>query len=306
MRFAAVLTGLALLAVGADATTQDTQRTIYLSAVGGNGMPVVDPPIGAGELTVEEDGVPREILRVGKAEEPVYFAVLYETTVCTVSGARQSCEPGDNESNASNYVQQLREALNGFTSVVLAAAPTSKILLMDFGGAAVAKAELTSNVKDLEPILSKLVIQRSEPVLNEALMDVSGRMAKAPSPRRVILVVNREPTTDGSTSGQYKGVAEAVQKSGASVWALSVRYGTRQHGGRDQLLKGLAANSGGLRLTIGNSTQLGDYLRSVAANAIVQYAVTIRRPAGAPNAKLTTIKTTRQGVQPLTLQWSDK
>ena len=304
---AVALVALALLTVRTEATTQATDRTIFVSAVGGNGMPIIDPMLVPAEFTVTEDGTAREVTKVDKAVEPVSFAVLYETSLCanSTSSASVKCEVGNTEANAANYVQTLREALSGFVNVVLTAAPpTSKILLMDFATAAVVKADFGSDLKVFEPILSRLVPLKSEPVLNEALLDVSRRMAKQQTPRRVILVVNREPTTEGSTSAQYNVVGDEVRKSGASVWALSVRYGTRQNGGRDQLLKALSANSGGLRITLGNVIQLGDYLRSVAANAIVQYAVTFKRPADAPPAKVTSVKTARTGVQPLTLQWS--
>ena len=306
MRFGAVLVGLSLFAVAIGATPQQGERTIYVSAVGANGMPVVDPPLTAAELTVAEDGAAREITSITKATEPVYFALLYETSTCEQENERnRKCDSNDNESNATNYLQTLREALAGFINVVLTAAPTSKILLMDFGGAAVMKHDFTSNPGELEPLVRKLVTTKTEPVLHEALIDAAGRLAKAPTRRRVIVTVNREPTTEGSRI-DGKRVADEVRKSAASVWGLSVRYGSRHDGSRDVLLKGMAGNSGGLRLTLGSAPQLGDYLRSVAANTIVQYAVTFKRPADAPPVKLTTVKTTRAGVQPLTLQWSDK
>jgi hypothetical protein len=306
MRFAAVLAGLALFTIGADAARQNTERTIYVSAVGANGMPVVDPPLTPAELVVAEDGAAREITSVTKASEPVYFALLYETTQCAADNNREvRCDPQNNESNSINYLTTVREALSGFVSIVLKAAPTSKILLMDVGIAAVVKHDFTSNASDLEPILRKLVTQKAEPVVNEALMEAAKLLEKVPSKRRVIVVVNREPTTEGSAV-EPKLVAEAVRKSGASVWSLAVRYGSKMEGNRDVLLKGLAANSGGHRLALGTPTQLSDYLTSVAANTIVQYAVTFKRPADAPATKVTTVKTSRSGVQPLTVQWSEK
>jgi hypothetical protein len=297
-----------LLTAGTGAMPQQTERTIYVSAVGSNGMPVIDPPITAAELTVSEDGTAREIIGITKATEDVYFAVLFETSQCASDGREEGrrCESGDNEANAVNYLQSLRDALSGFVNVVLTAAPSSKILLMDVGGAAVVKHDFTSTVGDLEPLVRKLVTQKSEPVMNEALVQAAERIAKVPSRRRVILSINREPTTEGSASINARQVAEAVRKSGASVWGLSVRYGARQDANRDVMLKGLAANSGGLRLTLATAVPLGDYLRSVAANTIVQYAVTIKRPADAPPVKLTSVKIARAGVQPLTVQWSDK
>jgi hypothetical protein len=308
---ATVAIGLALLTAGAQATSQGTDRTIYVSVVGSNGMPVIDPPIAPAELTVTEDGTAREISKIDKADEPVYFAVLYETTMCAnqaVGGGAANnvkCESNNTEANATDYMLKVREALTEFVTVILTAAPSSKIMLMDFGTAAVVTREFTSSVGDLTPILARLVTTKAEPVLHEALSDVSARLAKVPSRRRVIVVVNREPTTDGSRVVAAT-VADDVRKSGASLWGLSVRYGTRNNGPRDVLLKGLATNSGGLRLTLGNSIQLADYLKSVAANSIVQYAVTIKRPADAPPAKVTQVKLARPGATPLTLQWSDK
>ncbi|HXT71095.1 MAG TPA: VWA domain-containing protein [Vicinamibacterales bacterium] len=305
---AVAVAGLALLTVGAQATPQNTDRTIYVSAVGNNGMPMVDPPLTAAELTVMEDGAPREITKIAKADSPIYFALAYDTSLCDETERRGSCESENRTANANHFVgQMLRDALNGFTSVILAAAPSSKILVMDMAGAAVAKTEFTSNIKDIEPILSRLVPQKGEPVLNEALMDLSHRMAKVPAGnRKVVVIVNREPTTEGSTGAQYKIVGEDARKSGATFWALSVRYGTKQNGGRDELLKAIATNSGGLRLTISSTQPLGDYLRSVAANAVVQYAVTFKRPADAPPTKITSLKTSRTDLRPLTMQWSDK
>lgn len=306
---AAVLAGVALVTAGTEASFQQAgERTIYVTALGGNGMPVIDPPMTPAELTVTEDGTPREITKIAKADTPIYFAVMYETSWCDETERRGACESDNNQANANHFVQTtLREALTGFTSVILAAAPSSKILLMDFAGAAVVKTDFTSKMKDIEPVLSRLTPQKGEPVLNEAIQDVSHRMAKVPAGnRKVIVIVNREPTTEGSSAAQYKIVGEDARKSGASIWSLSVRYGQKHNGSRDELLKALAANSGGLRLTIASTQSLGDYLRSVAANAVVQYAVTFKRPAEEPPAKITSVKTSRQGVRPLTIQWSDK
>jgi hypothetical protein len=178
-------------------------------------------------------------------------------------------------------------------------------MVMEFGGAGQIRQDFTSDLAALEPLIPKLLPKPSEPVLNEALAEAAKQLAKVPSQRRVILSINREPTVPG-TNMDGKLVAEEVRKSAASVWGLSVRYGNRQDANHDNVLKGLAANSGGVRLTLGNPLQLSDYLRSVAANTIVQYAVTIKRPADAPPMKMTAVKINRPGVTPLTLQWSAK
>jgi hypothetical protein len=287
-----VVAAVALLGGAVAAAVPQTDRTIYVSAVGGNGMPVMD--LAAADFGVAEDGVIREISNVGKATEPVYYAVLVDTSLAS------------GEANANNLLPYLREALNNFVKVVLSAAPDSKILLMSMGGAATVRQDFTSDVGQLEPLISKIVNVLGEPVVGESITEASKIMAKVPSKRRAIVMVNREPTGEG---GRVEGrlVADAVQKSGASLWAISVRYGTRQDAQRDELLKKLAPNTGGIRMTLGSPTQLNDYLRSVAANTIVQYAVTFKRPAdAAAPAKVTAVKINRPGVTPLTLLWSDK
>jgi hypothetical protein len=299
-----VVAGAALLGGAVLAAVPQTDRTIYVSAMGSNGMPVMD--LAPTDFTVSEDNVAREVVKVGKAEEPVYYAVLVDTS----SGSGNS--DGDrsrDRANATDMVQHLRDALTGFTKLVLQAAPpNSKILLMEFGGAGQIRQDFTSDFAALEPVIPKLLPKPSEPVLNEALAEAAKQLAKVPTRRRVIVSINREPTVPG-TNMDGKLVAEEVRKSGATVWGLSVRYGNRQDANHDNVLKGLAANSGGVRLTLGNPIQLADYLRSVAANTIVQYAVTIKRPADAPaitKDSRTLVKINRPGVTPLTLLWSDK
>lgn len=290
----AVVAGVALLGGGLLAAMPQTDRTIYVSAVGGNGMPVMD--LAPADFAVTEDNVAREVSGVGKATEPVYYALLVDTSL------------GTNPDNANNLLPFLREALGNFVKIVFTAAPDSKILFMTFGSAATVKQDFTSDLAALEPLVTKVVNISGEPVVGEAISEASKILAKVPSKRRAIVMVNREPTGEG---GRVEGrlVAEDVRKSGASLWAISVRYGTRQDAQRDELLKKLAPNTGGIRVTLGSPTQLNDYLRSVAANTIVQYAVTIKRPADAPaltSKSMTSVRINRPGVTPLTLLWSDK
>ncbi len=287
-----MVAGVALLGGSVLAAVPQTDRTIYVSAVGGNGLPVMD--LTAADFGVAEDGVIREVASIGKATEPVYYALLVDTSLAS------------GEANANNLLPYLREALTNFVKVVLTAAPDSKILVMTFSGAATVKQDFTSDIALLEPLTSKVVNVLGEPVVGEAITEASKILAKVPSKRRAIVMVNREPTGEG---GRVEGrlVAADVQKSGASLWAISVRYGTRQDAQRDELLKKLAPNTGGIRMTLGSPQQLNDYLRSVAANTIVQYAVTFKRPAdAAAPAKMTAVKINRPGVTPLTLLWSDK
>jgi hypothetical protein len=283
-----------MIGTGTHAAMPQAERTIYVSAVGGNGMPVMDPPIAAAEFTVTEDNQAREVVKVDKATEPIYYVVLVDTSAS--SGG---------DSNATDLVQHMRAALSGFVQVVLTAAPDSKIALMEFGGAAQMRQAFTSTVGELEPVIPKMLPRASESVSGEALIEASKVLSKVPSRRRVILMINREPTPEGGRL-EAKLVSEEVRKGGASLWAVQVRYGPRQDATREALLKGVTANSGGFRFLLQTPQPLPDYLKTVAANTIVQYAVTIKRPGDAPPAKMTGVKISRAGVSALAMQWSDK
>ena len=294
----AAVAAVSLLGAGVSASVQN-DRVIYVSAIGQNGMPVTDPPLTAAEFTVTEDNQVREVVKVDKATEPIYYMVLVDTSMPS---------SGDGVGNATNLVQHMRDALTGFVQVVLTAAPDSKIALMEFGGPPLVRQTFTSTASELMPWIPKMVPRASESLSGEALTEASKIMAKVPSRRRVILMINREPTAEG---GRLEAplIAEDVRKGGASVWSVQVRYGSRQDPTREGLLKGITANSGGFRFLLLTPVPLPDYLKTVAANTIVQYAVTIKRPADAPaptSKSTTAVKVSRPGVSALTMQWSDK
>ena len=282
----AAVAAVSLLSAGVSASVQN-DRVIYVSAVGSNGMPVMD--LTQADFAVTEDNTVREVVKIDKATEPIYYMVLVDNS----SGGQ-----------STDLVQHMRDGLTGFVQVVLKAAPDSKIALMEFGGAAQVRQNFTSTVSELEAMIPKMLPRPSEPVSGEALTEASKILAKVPSRRRVIVIVNREPSAEG---GRLEAplVAEEVRKGGASVWSIQVRYGTRQDATREALLKGLTANSGGFRFLLQTPNPLPDYLKTVAANTIVQYAVTIKRPADAAPAKMTGVKINRAGVSALAMQWSD-
>jgi VWFA-related protein len=264
------------------------ERTIYVTVMDNNGAPVGD--IKADEFVVKQDGATRTITKVERASKPLHYAILVDTTRAL-----------------SRAVNDIREGLKGFTDLLLSADPSTEFSFVEFGGAAMEVMPATSDPATIQSGLGKLMPKPSEPVLNEALVDVSKRLAKLSTPRRVILTINMEPTVE-STNIQAKQVAAEVQKSGAVVWSIALQEGARRDTNREQLLKGLAANTGGRWIVLqGQSmTQLGAFLRSIAANSFQQYAVTFTPdPAGKP-AKVTDVSVTRPGVAALSMKWSSE
>jgi hypothetical protein len=252
------------------------------------GAPVGD--MKAEEFSVKEDGAARTITKVERATEPLHYTVLVDTTPAS-----------------ARAVNDIREALKGFTELLLGVDPRTQFSFVEFGGAAITVMDATSDMATIQSGLGKLMPKPSEPVLNEALVDVSKRLAKMSTTRRVILTINMEPTIE-STNIQARQVAAEVQKSGAVVWSVALQEGARRDTNREQLLKGLAANTGGRWIVLQgpSQTQLGAFLRSIAANSFSQYAVTFAHDPAAGPVKLTDVGVTRPGVAALSMKWSNQ
>jgi len=283
------LAAVALVAPAAVTASQAAERTVYVTVMSGNGAPV--PDMKQDEFTVTEDGTARTITKVDRASEPIHYAILVDTTPA-----------------AGRAVNEIRTSIKAFCELLLSVEPKTEFMLMEFGGAAMTTVEFTSDIARVEAGLGKMLPKPSEPVFNEALVEVSKQMAKMPpASRRVILTINMEPTKE-SSGIQAKLVAEEVRKSGATLWSVVLQDGTRRDQTREQLLTGLAGNTGGRSVVLqGNSlTNLGPVLRSIAANTFSQYALTFESDDASKPAKITDVRVSRPGVAALSMKWSNK
>jgi VWFA-related protein len=266
-------------------TAAQAERTIYVSVMDGNGAPVGD--MKAEEFAVKEDGQPRTITKVERASEPIHYVIMVDTTPA-LSGA----------------VNDLRDGLKGFTTLLLSVDPKIQFSFVEFGGAGITVMDMTSDQAKIDASLGKLMPKPSESVLNEALVDVAKKLAAMPSTtRKVIITINTEPLKE-SSNVLVRQVAEEVQKSGAIVWSVVLQEGTRRDANRENLLKGLTANTGGRWIVLQGParTNLSNVLRTFAANTFSQYAVTFT--AGDKPAKITDVTVSRAGVIPLAMKWS--
>jgi len=250
-----------------------------------NGAPVGD--MKPEEFSVKEDGAARTITKVERASEPIHYVIMVDTTPA-LSGA----------------VIDLREGVKGFSTLLLSVDPKMQFSFVEFGGAAITVMDFTSEQAKIDAGLGKLMPKPSESVLNEALVDVAKKLAAMPpTSRNVIITINTEPLKE-SSNVMVKQVAEEVQKSGAIVWSVVLQEGTRRDANRENLLKGLAANTGGRWVLLQGParTNLGNILRMVAANSFSQYAVTYTQDSAKP--KITDVTVSRPGVLALSMKWS--
>lgn len=261
------------------------ERVIYVSVMDGTGAPI--PDMKAAEFVVKEDGVVREVVGVARATEPISYAVLLDSSAPAIAA-----------------VSDIRAAVKAFCELLLSVEPKTQFSFTEFGGAANTVRPFTSSLPELEAALGKYVPQRSAaPVQNEAFVEVSKQFAKMPpTTRKVIISINMEPTKESSTT-QPQVVGDEVQKSGATVWAVSVSEDTKRNATRENLLKILTANSGGRSIMVPR-VNLSEVLRTFAANSFSQYAVTFK--TGDAPAKMTDVTSTRPQVLAMSMKWSGK
>ncbi len=269
------------------AAKQSPARTVYVSVMDSTGAPVGD--MKPEEFSVKEDGAVRTIAKVERASEPIHYVIMVDTTP-----------------TAGRAVNDVREGVKAFTALLLSVEPKTQFSFVEFGGAAITVMDFTSEQTKIDAGLGKLMPKPSESVLNEALVEVAKKLAALPpGTRKVILTINMEPTID-ATNVQARQVAEEVRKSGAIVWSVALQEGTRRDSNRENLLKGLAANTGGRWVVLQgpSQTNLGAFLRSIAANSFSQYAVTYTTGDSATPVKVTDVAVSRPGVLALSMKWS--
>jgi hypothetical protein len=239
------------------------EKSIYVTVVDDANKVVTG--LTAADVGVREDNVIREVTSIKPATDPISIVLLADTTEAL-----------------KDSVRDLRSGLTTFVKDVLTASPESQIQLSEFQGASTVRVKFTPKQPDLEKAISRLFPQpETAPVLLEALVDASKDLAKRPTPRKAIVTINMEPSGDQSTI-QPRDVANEVMKSGAGLWSISIQAGTNRNPTRDQLLGGLATNTGAMRQTIITSSALESWLKTYASCLTSQYVVSYKRPDATP------------------------
>ena len=258
----AVVLGVGVSAAG---WPQQSQNVAYVTVLDRRQAPVKG--LGAADLTLTENGEPRTIVEAVPADEPLAVAVLVDTAqprLGTFAATRD-----------------LRRAVTAFVARVQAAAPGSRLALMETGGAAVLQVDFTADRRALDDGIDRLFqTQRSSAVVLEGLQAIGRTMAELRETRRAIVSIDFD--SEDTSRIQPNTFAAAVQLAGASVTAVSVRTEGNPAPGRNGVLAWTTEVTGGLRLTGIATSALEAQLEQVARALTSQYRVTWVRPAGTP------------------------
>jgi len=265
-----VLLVLALIPALRAAPAAVLDKSLFLSVLDAQGRPVKD--VQMGDILIREDNQDREVIALKPASQPISVAVLVDTA----QGARVTDAYGTPE----EYVRDIRAAASGFAKQLLSRSPDAAVMLMEFGQAAITVTKMTSNVADLEKGINRLFPKpNAASVLLESIIEASKSLSKSKTPRRNIVALNIEPG-DEQSAAQIRQLHEALTKSHANFWAVSVQPGTNMNSVRGLVLEQLTANTGGRREFIHAQSALEAMMKNIVDNLNNQYEVTYKRPGG--------------------------
>lgn len=281
LRILAIPALLALTLAPALAARAQTaaDKTIFVSVLDDAGKPLKD--LAMGDILIREDGADREVMSISPAKDPLYVALLVDTT-----------------SGAEPYIRDIRKALTTFVEQISAASSDARISVTEFGQAAVPITPFTTDSEKLKKDIGRIFPKRGDvpAVLLEGLKDASDSLAKQNSRRAAIVVFTVEGTLDRSSEEPRK-IQESLSRSRAQLWTVSLEKNrTRQDNlaQRDVVLNAMTQATGGRREFISAESAIEGYMKMYADALLGQYAVTYKRP-NADRPKVVQTGLTRNG-----------
>jgi hypothetical protein len=261
-----VFLSFCLLAAGLEIAAQTGQKTALVTVVAESGGPLRE--LSARDFVVREGRTTHEVVAVELATEPLSISLLADTTKPPMGVIAPT--------------QELRKALSSFVKAIHAVDPDGQIALMEFAGAAITTVDFTSKGDDLDRVIQRLYPNlQTGAVLLEGLVAAAKKLSVRPAPRRAIVSLDFN-STEQSGDRTMEQAPEEVHKSGATVWAVSMRDTATSTSGREAILNAVTRANGGLRLTTLEASALEPLLVKVANCLLSQYTVTFARPGNAP------------------------
>jgi VWFA-related protein len=279
------LTLASMLLIGSladpDVLAQARERSLFVSVLDRQGNTV--PGLQPADFVVREDDATREVLRVGKATEPMQVALLV-----------------DNSQAATRAITNLRDGLGPFVNTLTAAG--HEVSLVTIGDRPTIVVDSTKDGAALKQKgIDRLFAQPgSGAYLLEAISETTRGFMKRESQRPVIVAIITEGV-EFSTTG-YERVVEDLKKSGASFYALVLEEGpeanpnSEEVRNRNIVLDRGTRETGGRRVTLLSDMSIPDTLKRLAAELTNQYRVTYARPERLIPPERITVEVKRPGL----------
>ncbi len=245
---------------------QARQRSMYVSVLNTEtGAPVAG--LGPSDFIIREDNVPREVLKVDPAGEPMQIAVLV-----------------DNSQAARDDIQQFRAGLHAFVAAMttpLASGRKNEIAILTLADRPTIVADYTTDRAALDKGVDRIFsISGSGNLLLDGIIETSQGLKKRGAERPVIVAL----TTEGRefSSRHYDQVLEPLADAGAALHAIVV--GPPATGIGDwvknlgMVLDQGPRDSGGRRDNVVSSLAVPKELAALADELQHQYLVTYAQP----------------------------
>jgi VWFA-related protein len=242
-------------------------RQLLVTALDADNTPLRD--LKPEEFLVFEDGASRPVTAAELAPGPLSVILLIDTTKSPMG----TPEP----------TRDVRTAVQAFVKTIAASGVPANMAMMDYAGAGTMLRGFTDKLEDVEKAAGRIIpSQRSNSVLLETLPDAAKEVARKPGPRRAIVVLDRGGLETSRVQGDK--ITEEIQKSGASVWAVSVSSTAGSSPAREVALQSLTEATGGLQLTAVSPAALEGMMTKVAEALLSQYVVTYTPGGGTPQS----------------------
>jgi von Willebrand factor type A domain-containing protein len=259
---------------------QAIQRALYVSALTDAGAPVAD--LTARDLIVREDNVPREVLKVEPAVDPMQIALLVDTSQA-----------------ARNDISQIRTALPGFVKALTTGEVKNEIALIAFGERPTVFTNYTFSQAELQKGIDRIwSVQGSGAYLLDGIIEVCQGFKKRGAQRPVIIAILSEGPE--LSNRQHDQVIDALRAAGAAFHAITVgRPSTSlsdEARERNIVLDEGPRATGGRREELLTPMALDAKLTQLAAELTHQYKVTYARPQSLIPPERVTVAAARPGM----------
>jgi hypothetical protein len=272
-RFWAGLTlcGLSALAIGATGLQPFDQRQerptnqqrVYVSVVDKQGAPVTT--LAVADLTVKEDGVSREVLKVEPATDPMQIAILVDTSAASRA-----------------TVADMRASVKAFAAAIWAKSPDSEIALYSFGGRPTLEADYSASAVNLNRRADRLFSSSEDGAyFIDAIMDAASALRKRKATRPVIVAYVDENGPEFSNR-RHDVTYDAVAAARASLWIVA-RQGfasstaTPENRERAMVIGDVTTRTGGRNAMVFDGTALKTRFTDMATQLLSQMVVTYGR-----------------------------
>jgi len=232
----------------------------YVSVFDGKGNPASG--LTAADFRVREDGVAREVLKVGPATEPLTVAFLVDDSEATVQAT-----------------QMMREAMASFIKDLDGKA---EIALITYGDRPTIVVDYTTNQKLLQDG-AKRIFPRTGAGGNllEALVETSKGMKKREAKRPIIAVLMMDDSVEFGNL-YYQQVLDELAKGGAALHVVGLgkpsASETDELRNRNQVIAIGTERTGGRRDLVMALTAADLHMKQLAQELLQQYVVTYARP----------------------------